>query len=156
MKGGQRPPASVTGSGDRTPTGINVGAGSVAVVATASAAALIPVEHTAWRFAVVATVVGLFAVATGDGRATAATAALGWLVVNGLLVGRLGELTWHGSPDLARLIVLALAGTTGCALGSGCRGLCELRARWRLDAEWQAQMTDQVQMTNEEKERRDA
>jgi hypothetical protein len=121
--------------GARTPRGITIGAGSVVVVAAALLAALVPVAHTGWRFAVVAGAVGLFAAVGRDGWAVAAVAALSWLVVNGFLVDRLGELSWHGSPDLSRLMLLVLIGGSGLALGEGMQGLREVRARWRAGAE---------------------
>src|SRR5262245_14347781 len=149
--GGHRPPAAVTHHDERIPTGIAIGVGCVAVVAAALPAALIPAAHTGWRFAVVAIAVGLFAALTRDGWAVAAVAALSWLVVNGFLVNRMGDLSWHGSPDLLRLMLLILAGGLGLGLGEGIRGLRELRSRWLTDAEAQV-----LAIENEEKEKRDA
>lgn len=139
------------GGGDRAPAGIAVGIGAVAVVAAALLAALIPVGHTGWRAAVVAVTVGVVAGLSRDGWATAATVVLGWLVVNGFLVNRLGRLSWHGTPDLVRLVLLVLTGGAGLGLGRARHGFREWRARWRIGAQARALMVD-----NEEKERRDA
>jgi len=45
--------------------------------------------------------------------------------LHGFLVNRLGELSWHGWSDLLRLVVLALIGSIGVALGAGLDGLRE-------------------------------
>jgi hypothetical protein len=60
--------------------------------------------------------VGLFAALTNDVLALIPVVALAWLVVNGFLVDRLGELSWHGWPDLFRLSLLACAGYVGLAI----------------------------------------
>jgi hypothetical protein len=148
--GGPRLPA-LTDTGGRTPVGINIGIGAVLVVAAAIVAALIPVAHTGWRFAVVAVVVGLFAVLTVDHLALAPVALLGWLVVNGFLVDRFGELTWHGSPDLYRLMLLVMAGALGLAVGEARQQILQLATRWQAEAQWRA-MAAHI----DEEERRDA
>lgn len=140
-----------TGERSRTPLGINIGIGAVMVLAAAVVAALIPVEYTGWRFAVVAVAVGLSAVVCVDHVALAPVALLGWLVVNGFLVDRFGELSWHGSSDLYRMMLLVMAGALGLAAGEARHQIQELRTRWRTGAEWQAP----VAHINEE-ERRDA
>ncbi|HKT01565.1 MAG TPA: hypothetical protein VJT31_18740 [Rugosimonospora sp.] len=143
--GGWRPPVAAAATGEgRTPTGILVGVGCVAVVAAASLASLIPVVHTGWRFAVVAAAVGLFALAVRDAWAVTAVGVLAWLVVNGFLVDRMGELSWHGSPDVLRLMLLVLVGALGVALGEGIHG-------WRAGAAVRA-----LVLENDEKEKRDA
>jgi hypothetical protein len=145
--GGRTAPAATVDVADRTPTGIAIGVGAAVVVGVALVAALVPVAHTAWRFALVAAAVGVFAAVTRDGWAVAATVVVAWLVVNGFLVDRMGDLSWHGSPDLLRLMLLVLVGGVGLALGEGVRGLREARHEAAL----------RVLMTgNEEKERRDA
>jgi hypothetical protein len=118
-----------------------VGAGSVAVVGAALLAALIPGPYTGWRFAVVAAAVGLVAAVSRDGWAVAASVVLGWLVVNGFLVDRMGELSWHGSPDLLRLMLLVLIGGSGLVLGDAMDGLRAMR---------------NTKTENDEKEKRDA
>ncbi len=148
--GGRRPPAAADAA-DRAPTGIAIGVGGAAVVAAALLAALIPPVYAGWRFAVVAGAVGVFAVLARDGWAVAAVAALGWLVVNGFLVNRMGELSWHGSADLLRLMALVFIDGIALSLGEGLYGLRDLRARWRTGAQVQA-----LAVEYEEKERRDA
>jgi hypothetical protein len=103
------------------------------VVAAALVAAPIPSTHSGWRFAVVAVAVGLFAALTLDGLALAGVAVLGWLVVNGFLVDRLGELSWHGSSDLYRMLLLVVAGAFGLAVGEIFRRLVVLRAVWMAE-----------------------
>jgi nitroreductase len=45
-----------------------------------------------------------------QGLVTAVAAAgIGWLFVTGFVVDRLGELTWHGSADAVRLLLLVAA-----------------------------------------------
>jgi hypothetical protein len=154
MRPGVRRPAVAVvavSADDRTPTVISIGVGSVAVVAAALLAALMPAAYTGWRFAMVALAVGVFAVLTRDSWAVAAVAASGWLVVNGFLVNRMGELSWHGSPDLLRLMALVSTAAIGGSIGEGVYGLREWRARWRAGALAQA-----LARENEEKERRDA
>ena len=114
------------------------------------AAALISPAHADRRFAVVAAAVGAFAPVARDGRAAAAVATLAWLIVSGFLVNRMGELPRHGRSDLVRLVVLALIGAIGPAVGTGLDGLRAWRARRRVSAELD------VLLENEEKEWRDA
>jgi hypothetical protein len=51
------------------------------------------------------------------------TVVLAWLVVNGFLVDRFGELWWHGRSDLYRAGMLVVAGALGQVVG---------RARWLM------------------------
>jgi hypothetical protein len=146
----RRPQAAAVVTDDRVPTGVSIGAGCAAVVAAALPAALISPAHAGWRFAVVAAVVGAFALVARDGRAVTAVAGLAWLIVNGFLVDRLGELSWHGSSDLVRLVGLALIGAIGLAVGARSGGMRVSRARWRVSLELDALLE------NEEKEWRDA
>jgi hypothetical protein len=135
MKSGGAWPPVLTKAPERTPAGINLAAGTAMVIAAALVAALIPTAHTGWRFAVVAVAVGMFAALTLDQLALAGVALLGWLVVNGFLVDRLGELSWHGSPDLYRLLLLVVSGAFGLAVGEIFRQLVALRARWMAEAQ---------------------
>jgi hypothetical protein len=115
-----------------TPAGINVGIGTVVVVGAAVVAAMIPAADAGWRFGAVAAAVGLFAAVSLDQRALGPVVGLGWLVVNGFLINRLGELSWHGSVDVLRLMLLVVAGTAGLALGEVAMSARERRERWRL------------------------
>jgi hypothetical protein len=123
------------GSGWRTaaptesvPTGIAVGFGAVAMVAAGLVAAAVPANQPGWRFAIVAITVGLFAAASADHVALAVVALLGFLISNGFLENRLGELSWHGSADLWRLMLLVSAGAWGLAVGDAYRWVRGLRA----------------------------
>jgi MFS family permease len=132
VRGAIAPPA-----GERTPVGINLAGGAVAVVAAGFLAAAIPPGLPGWRFTVVAATVAGFAAFTADQVALFGVALLGWLVVNGFLENRSGELSWHGSPDLWLIGVLVVAAAVGLAAGDGYRQLRDLRARWlsELDEE---------------------
>ena len=146
----RRPQAAVVVTDDRVPAGVNIGVGCAAVVAAALSVALIPPAHAGWRFAVIATVVAAFALVDRDGRAVAAVAVLAWLIVNGFLVDRLGQLSWHGSSDLVRLVALASTAATGRAVGKRLDGPRESQVRRRVSAELEALLE------NEDKEWRDA
>jgi hypothetical protein len=96
-----------------TPVGVNLAAGAAAVVVAAMVAALVPAVDGGRRVAVLAVVVGGFAAVTADPRAVAGVGLVAWLVDNGFLVDRVGVLSWHGSADLYRAVVLAAAGGAG-------------------------------------------
>jgi len=76
-------------------------------------AAAVPVADRPWRFAVMVIAVVVFGAFSGDRLAVACAAGLAWLVVNGFLVDRFGELSWHGPADIYRAVMLALAGLFG-------------------------------------------
>lgn len=114
------------------PVGINVAVGVAAVVGAGLIAGLIPAVDAGWRFALVLAAVGLFAALTVDALAAAFVLGLAWLLVNGFLVNRLGELSWHGSADLRRLLLLAIVGVGGLAGGAVSRSMSERRDRRRL------------------------
>jgi hypothetical protein len=67
--------------------------------------------------------------------ALAGVVPLGWLVGNGFLENRSGELSWHTSPDLWLIGVLVVAAAVGLALGDGYRQLRDLRRRWIREEE---------------------
>ncbi len=97
----------------RTPFGINLAAGAVAMIVAAFGAVLFPDVNA--RLAVVAVVVAGYAGAVADTGATFATAGIGYLLFNGFLVNGLGELTWNGMTSLWHLIVFAVAAGLGVA-----------------------------------------
>ena len=97
--------------------GVDVALGAVVVVFAALAAAAIPSGDIGWRLVAVAAAVGLFVAWTDDGLAAAFIVGLAWLVVNGFLVDRYGQLSWHGWVDLLRLLVLVAAAGVGIVLG---------------------------------------
>jgi MFS family permease len=135
----------------RTPTGLVLGAGVVVTVVAACVAAVVPASAQGWRFGIVAGAVGVFAAVTVDPLAVAGVAVLAWLVVNGFLVDRLGELSWHGRGDLVRAMILVLVGGLGLVVGDARLRRAEVRARGRLAAELRALVGDVG-----EEERRDA
>ena len=143
-------------AGEPTPVGINVAGGAVAVVAAALVAAAVPAGYPGLRFAAVPLAVGGFAAATGDQLALAGVALLGWLVTNGFLENRAGELSWHPAADPPLVMILVMVAAVGLAVGDGYRQFRDVRARWRAEAEL-AQMT-LAHMTAgiEEREKRDA
>jgi MFS family permease len=117
-----------------TPVGINLALGAVIVTVAAFLADWLPVADPLGRCAVIAAGIGGFAVFTTDPRAVAMLLLPTWLVMNGFVVNRLGELTWHGSADVYRLLALAGSGVAGLALGALAAHLRDQRACWRLGA----------------------
>jgi len=79
--------------------------------------------------------VGGFAAATGDQLALAGVVPLGWLVSNGFLENRSGELSWHRPADLWLVTVFVVAAAVGLVVGDGYRQLRELRAGWLAELE---------------------
>jgi hypothetical protein len=110
------------GDTGRTPFGINVGIGAVVVVAASMAAAVFPAVGV--RLAVVAVSVAGYAAVVCDVGAAFAVAGLGYLLFNGFLVNRLGELTWDGTASLWHASALLLA----ILLGTGVRWVRAVRA----------------------------
>jgi hypothetical protein len=134
-----------------TPVGINLGIGTALVVAAVLAAAVIPPVDNDWRFGVVAGAVGLSAALAADQWALLGVALIAWLLDDGFLVNRLGELSWHGSSDIGRMLLLVAAGTLGLLVGLAYRRVRAVRSQRRFDAALQALVRD----VNEE-EKRDA
>jgi hypothetical protein len=128
-----------------TPFGINLGAGASAVLAAVLIAAMIPATAQWWRFAVVMAVVGVFGALSRDARALAGVAVIAWLLVDGFLENRLGNLSWHGASDLALVLLVASAGAAGLLLGASHRHLRELRSRSRVDIELRVLLTHFIQ-----------
>jgi len=101
--------------------GISIGLGALAVVAASLVAAAIPVNDRPWRFAVVVAAIVVFGALAGDPVAVACEAGLAWLVVNGFLVDRFGELSWHGPADIYRAAMLIFAGILGLLIAAARR-----------------------------------
>ena len=93
--------------------GFTVGIGATAVVAAGVVASTVPAADSGWRFGIVVAAVAIFAAFAGDAVAVAWAAGLAWLVTNGFLVDRFGELSWHGRSDVSRAVMLMLAGGLG-------------------------------------------
>jgi MFS family permease len=128
-------PRRAAASAERTPIGISLAAGAAALIAAALVAAMLPASRAGWRFALIAVVVGGFAAVTLDQRALAGVALLGWLIDNGFLEDRLGELSWHGSSDIWRMMMLVVAAALGLAVGEAGRQIRELRSQRRAEVE---------------------
>jgi MFS family permease len=126
--GTQRRPAGTRD--ERTPTGINLGVGAVAVVVAAVLAAALPDGNLWWRLGAMTVLVAAFAAVTDDQPALAGVALMAWFVSNGFLENHLGELSWHGSTDLGLAMVLVIAGAVGLTVGQGCRLVLGWRARY--------------------------
>jgi hypothetical protein len=124
-----------------TPFGINLGVGASAVVAAVLVAAVIPAAHQDWRFGVVVAAVAGFAALSFDMRALTGVAVIAWLLADGFLENRLGELSWHGTADVALLTLLVLGGAAGIAFGVSRSHIRELRSRRDLDFEFRAMVT---------------
>lgn len=116
----------------RTPFGVNLAVGAAAMVAaTAAAALLFPAAGESARLVVVCLAVGGYAALVADTRASLATAALGFLLFDGFLVNRDGELSWDGRTTSWHLVAFVLA--TG--LGLGQRWIRHARADLAVDEE---------------------
>lgn len=121
-----------SGDDDRTPVGINIAVGAVVISVAIYLAAWLPVADAYWRCASVAVAVGAFAAITLDRLALVALLLPTWMIMNGFLVNRLGDLSWHGTADLYRFLALAGVGGLGLILGEITRQVRGMRERWRL------------------------
>jgi len=99
------------------PQGILVGIGSVVVIAAGFVASAFPQADAMVRYGVLVLAVLGFTAATVVWTAPLVTAFIGFLVFGGFLVNQFGELSWHGSADLIRLIALGAAVIFGRLLG---------------------------------------
>ncbi len=115
--GGYRPSAEAERPPVRTPVGVNLGIGAALVVAGALVAGGIPAAHHAWRLDLVVAAVAVAAAVTRDQLAMAGVVPLGWLVADGFLEDRSGDLTWHGSEDMYLILLLVVAAAIGLAAG---------------------------------------
>ena len=119
---------------DRTPVGINVAVGAAVVAAATAVATWLAPTDTAWRCVLLAVALGVFAAVTVDPPALVVLLLPAWLIMNGFLVNRLGILSWHGTPDVYRFLLLAVGGSSGLAVGQFNRRVRDLRERWELGA----------------------
>lgn len=103
---------------DDTPAGFQTAVGAVAVVVAALIAACLPAAAPAWRLVPVVAAVLAMGVVARHLWALVAVGVLAVLVVDGFLVNRFGELTWHGRWDAYRLLVIAAAAGLGRLLGA--------------------------------------
>jgi len=109
------------------PFGINLAAGALAMLGATAVSALASPERSTGLAVVALTVFG-YAVLVDDIRAVFAVAGIGYLLYDGFLVNRYGDLTWEGTTSLG---VFALAVGAGAAV----RWLRHARARARVSAE---------------------
>jgi hypothetical protein len=130
---------------ERTPVGINVGVGSVAMVAAGLVGVAVPGTDGGLRFAVVALAVAGFAAATLDELALVLVVPLGFGILNGFLENQHGQLSWHGPSDLWRLMVLVISAALGLTVGETVAYLRRLRTRWLAE----------LHVQDNEEERRD-
>jgi len=110
----------------RESVGIAVGLGAAGLVAAAFGAAIIPVAYPLWRFGVIALSILIFAAVSLDLRATAVIVGIGFLIFNGFLEDRLGQLTWH-TDDVWRLLLLVVVAVWGFALGEAGRWIASVK-----------------------------
>jgi hypothetical protein len=110
----------------RDSVGIAVGIGAAGLVTAACGAAIIPSAYPLWRFGVIAVSVLIFAAVTLDVRATAMILGIGFLIYNGFLEDRLGQLTWH-TDDVWRLLSLVVVAAWGFAVGESCRWIASMK-----------------------------
>ena len=109
------------------PVGVNVAGGSAVMVVAALVAAAVPESAAGVRLGVVAVALAAFTVVTVDLRAAAVVTVLGYLVMDGFLVNRMGELSWRGAADIRRFAVLAGGALAGLGVGVVRRRLAEHR-----------------------------
>jgi hypothetical protein len=111
------------------PIGISLGIGAILMIVAGLMAAPISSTRPDARFAVIAIAVALFAALTIDPVALGPVALIGFLIDNGFLEDRYGELSWHGSVDLWHLLALVIVGALGLATGEAIRWMHALRKR---------------------------
>jgi hypothetical protein len=129
---------------DRTPVGIHIAAGMATVLAAVVAAAMLPAPAEPdsavfaagwWRLVPVAAALLVFGAVTVAPAAVAFVATVAYLLVTGFLVDRYGVLTWHGAPDIYRLLVIVISAGAGLAVGAGWRWM-RRRRRLLVPPEW--------------------
>jgi hypothetical protein len=121
-------------SESETPFGIAVGLGVAGMVVAGLVAAMIPIAYPDWRFGVIAAAVGLFAAVSLDQWALAIVAVVAGLIYNGFLEDRYGQLAWHGSGDLWRLLLLIVIAACGLVAGEASQFVLDARIRSMNDA----------------------
>jgi len=114
--------------------GINIAVGAVLITMVTLIAAQVPVASAGWRYGLVEASVGVFAAFTLDPAAVLFLVLATWMIVNGFLVDRSGDLSWHGSADVYRFLILVAVGVAGLGIGEISRRVSDLRERWRLGA----------------------
>lgn len=114
------------------PQGVFVGIGSVAVVVAAFLASALPQNDAVLRYGVLAATVFVFAAVTGRWAAATRVAIIGYLVFDGFLINQMGELSWNGRGDVARILTLSVAVIFGRLFGD-CYRLYRLFSRAQVE-----------------------
>ncbi len=136
-----RPPAAESRVGGfldlatGAPTGISLAVGAVAVVTAAMVAAALPASAPAWRAGMLGVTVCAFAAITVNWRAVAGVGLLAWLVADGFLENRRGDLSWHGSSDTRLITVVVATAGIGLAIGATWHRVGSLREQWHAGEE---------------------
>jgi hypothetical protein len=102
-----------SGADARTPAGLLLAGGAAVMVGAVAVAAMVPHQYAGARVALVALALAGLAAVTGEWRTVTATVVLAAFMVNGFLVNIMGDLSWHGLPDLWRIGTLAGAAVAG-------------------------------------------
>jgi hypothetical protein len=108
---------------DLPPAGIETGLSAAGVLVGTIVAACLPTSLGDWRLTPVAAALVVTGAWVRHVRVLALAALVASLVVDGFLVNRLGELSWHGTADAFRLCVAAGSAGLGLLLGT-------LHRRW--------------------------
>jgi MFS family permease len=114
---------------ERTPAGLTVAGGVVAIVVTAGLSALLS-DTVGARVSALTVAVLLFTAAVGDGRAAVGVAVVTWAVGNGFLINQHGQLIWHPGVDTWFAMGLLGAVAVGMIVAE-VRGRQRRRRRWR-------------------------
>lgn len=114
----------------RTPFGVNLALGAVAMVGVTLLAGVCTTSPVG-RLLLVTAAAGVFAAKVADTRASLLTALIGFLLFDGFLVNRYGELTWDGTATAWNLMVFAVA----VGLGLGQRWIRHVQAQGAFTTE---------------------
>jgi hypothetical protein len=95
--------------------GVELAVGAAVMVAATMVAAVLFLEPPA-RLVVVAAAIAGHAILVDNAGAAVAAGGLGYLLFNGFLVNRYGELTWDGTTSAWQMGLLALAAGAGLAV----------------------------------------
>lgn len=101
----------------RPPAGIEVGIATAGVLVAVIAGAVLPASAGDWRLAPAMVMLSGIGVRTVSVPALGFVALLAHFLVDGFLVNRSGDLSWTGSADTYRLLVVVGAAAVGLAIG---------------------------------------
>lgn len=123
---------SVEAPDRRMAQGLLVSVGTLAVIVAAFAASAMPQDRAVLRYTALVGTVFVFTAVTGRWAAPVWVAIIGYLVFDGFVINQMGELSWNGRDDLARLLTLIAAVIFG-RLSGDCYRLYRLFARARVE-----------------------